>query len=246
MLHPQPQEPARAPTTGAVGDAGRPLPRGPPPPTRPEAQQAPLSRGRDPAMPDGEAAPGGSQGITAARMSPPAQPRATAGSLTSRLSRRILAAAGSPSDPGQPAAGRAGAGPPRPGPPDLATEDVSQDLLDTDCRAEGHQRALTSAPVAPVARPPAPASQPLATQTQNGAEASAPPTGDHPPEGPTLDGCAVCRVCRFHDLLGLATLRGNVVAVDAGTTRTGMAMAGVVQSGPEAYQSQVASGVGTS
>ena len=126
-------------------------------------------------------------------MSPPAQPRATAGSRTSRLSRRILVAAGSPSDPGHPAAGRAGAGPPQPGPPDLATEDVSQDLLDTDCRAEGHQQALTSAPVAPVAQPPAPASQPLATQTHDGVEASAPPPGDHPPEGPTLDWCAVCR-----------------------------------------------------
>ena len=50
----------------------------------------------------------------------------------------------------------------------------------------------------------------------------------------------------FHDLPALATLRGNVVAVDAGTTQAGMAMAGVVQSGPEAYQAQVASGVGTS
>ena len=50
----------------------------------------------------------------------------------------------------------------------------------------------------------------------------------------------------FHDLPPLATLRGNVVAVDAGTAQAGMAMAGVVQSGPEAYQAQVASGVGTS
>ena len=50
----------------------------------------------------------------------------------------------------------------------------------------------------------------------------------------------------FHDLPALATLCGNVVAVDAGTTQMGMAMAGVVQSGPEAYQTQVASGVGTS
>ena len=51
---------------------------------------------------------------------------------------------------------------------------------------------------------------------------------------------------RFHDLPALATLRGNVVAVDAGTTQAGMAMAGVVRSRPEGYQAQVASGVGTS
>ena len=50
----------------------------------------------------------------------------------------------------------------------------------------------------------------------------------------------------FHDLPALVTLRGNVVAVDAGTTQAGMAMAGVVQSGPQACQAQVASGVGTS
>ena len=42
VLHPQPREPARAPTADAVGDAGHPLPPAPPPPpTRPEAQQAP-------------------------------------------------------------------------------------------------------------------------------------------------------------------------------------------------------------
>ena len=87
-------------------------------------------------------------------MSPPARPPAAAGSRTSQLSRRILAAAGLPSDPGQPAAGLAGAGPPRPGPSDVANADVSKDLLGTDCREEGHQRALTSAPVAPVAHPP--------------------------------------------------------------------------------------------
>ena len=50
----------------------------------------------------------------------------------------------------------------------------------------------------------------------------------------------------FHDLPALATLRGTVVAVDAGTTQAGMAMAGVAQSGPEAYRTHVASGVGTS
>ena len=129
-------------------------------------------------------------------MSPLARPRATAGGQPSRLSRRLLAVAGSPSDPGQLAAGRAGAGPPPARPPGFGNENISQDLLDTDTRAEGHQRALTSAPVAPVARPPAPVGQPLATPTHDGAEASAPPTGDHPPEGPTLDGCAVCRFWR--------------------------------------------------
>ena len=50
----------------------------------------------------------------------------------------------------------------------------------------------------------------------------------------------------FHDLPALATLRGSVVAVDAGATQAGMAMAGVVQSGRGEYQAQVASGVGTS
>ena len=50
----------------------------------------------------------------------------------------------------------------------------------------------------------------------------------------------------FHDQPALATLRGTIVAVDAGATRAGMAMAGVAQSGPTTYQSQVASGLGTS
>ena len=50
----------------------------------------------------------------------------------------------------------------------------------------------------------------------------------------------------FHDLPALATLRGTVVAVDAGATRAGMTMAGVAQSPPTTYQSRVASGVGTS
>ena len=50
----------------------------------------------------------------------------------------------------------------------------------------------------------------------------------------------------FHDLAALATLRGTIAAVNAGTTPAGMAMAGVAQSGQEAYQTHVASGVGTS
>ena len=50
----------------------------------------------------------------------------------------------------------------------------------------------------------------------------------------------------FHDLPALATLRGSVVAVDAGATQAGMAIAGVVQRGPGEYRAQVASGVGTS
>ena len=50
----------------------------------------------------------------------------------------------------------------------------------------------------------------------------------------------------FHNLLALATLRGTVAAVDAGTMQVGMAMAGVAQSGPEAYRTHVASGVGSS
>ena len=51
---------------------------------------------------------------------------------------------------------------------------------------------------------------------------------------------------RFHDLPALATLRGTIAAVDVGTTLAGMAMAGVAQSGHEAYRAHVASGVGTS
>ena len=50
----------------------------------------------------------------------------------------------------------------------------------------------------------------------------------------------------FHDLPVLASLRGTIAAVDAGTTPAGMAMAGVARSGPKAYQTHVASGVGTS
>ena len=91
----------------------------------------------------------------------------------------------------------ADAGPPRPGPPELTAEDVSQDLLNTVDRAEGHQRAPTSAPAAPMARPQAPASQPLAPLANDGTGASAPPAGDQPPEEPTLDWCAVCRFWRL-------------------------------------------------
>ena len=50
----------------------------------------------------------------------------------------------------------------------------------------------------------------------------------------------------FHELPALATLRGAIVAVDAGATPAGMAMAGVAQCGPGAYRTHVASGVGTS
>ena len=50
----------------------------------------------------------------------------------------------------------------------------------------------------------------------------------------------------FHDLPALATLRGIVVAVEAGATRGGMAVAGVAQNWPATYQAQVTSAVGTS
>ena len=50
----------------------------------------------------------------------------------------------------------------------------------------------------------------------------------------------------FHDLPALATLRGTIAAVYAGTTPAGMAMAGVTQCGHGAYQAHVASRVGTS
>ena len=191
VVHPRPQEPARAPTADAVGGAGRLLPRGPPP-----AQQTPISRERDPALPGGGAAPERSPVVTAAWVSPPARPRAAAKGRTSQLSRRVLAATGTPSDPGQPAAGHASAGPPRPGPSKVAAESVSQDLLGADCREEGHQQALASAPEAPAARPKAPAGNPMTAQAHDGAEASAPPTGGHPPEGPALDWCTVCRFWR--------------------------------------------------
>ena len=135
VVHPRPQEPARAPTADAVGGAGRPLPRGPPP-----AQQAPISRERDPALPGGGAAPERSPEVTAARVTPPARPRAAAKGRTSQLSRRILAATGTPSDPGQPAAGHASAGPPRPGPSDVATGPLGRRLPGGGPSASPRQR----------------------------------------------------------------------------------------------------------
>ena len=50
----------------------------------------------------------------------------------------------------------------------------------------------------------------------------------------------------FHDMPALATLRGTIAVVDAGTTPAGMAMAGVTQNGHGAYRTHMASGVGTS
>ena len=50
----------------------------------------------------------------------------------------------------------------------------------------------------------------------------------------------------FHDLPVLATLSGAIAAAHVGTTPAGMPMVGVAQSGQEAYQTHVASGVGTS
>ena len=49
----------------------------------------------------------------------------------------------------------------------------------------------------------------------------------------------------FHDPPALATLRVTIAALDAGATPAVMAMAGVGQSELEAYQTHVASGVGT-
>ena len=73
----------------------------------------------------GAAAPELRQGTAAGQMSPPAQPRVATDGRTSRLRRRIVAAAESPSGPDQPATAHAEAGPARPCPPDLAAEDVS-------------------------------------------------------------------------------------------------------------------------
>ena len=117
-------------------------------------------------------------------------------SRTSRLRRRILAAAGPPSGPDKPAPAHAEAGAPQPGPPEFVAEDVSQDLLDAGVRAVGPQQALANAPPAPVAHPPAPTDRPLAPQAQDGAGASAPLVGDSPPGEPTLDWCDVCRFWR--------------------------------------------------
>ena len=50
----------------------------------------------------------------------------------------------------------------------------------------------------------------------------------------------------FHHVPALATLHGTIAALDAGTTPAGMAMAGVPNNGHEAYQTHMASGVGTS
>ena len=50
----------------------------------------------------------------------------------------------------------------------------------------------------------------------------------------------------FGSMTYRAPLRRTIVAVDAGTTPAGMAMAGVAQRGLEAYETHVASGVGTS
>ena len=50
----------------------------------------------------------------------------------------------------------------------------------------------------------------------------------------------------FHDLPALAILHGTMAAVDTRTTLAGMAMAGVAHSRLKAYQTYVASSVGTS
>ena len=50
----------------------------------------------------------------------------------------------------------------------------------------------------------------------------------------------------FHGLPAPATLRGTIVAVDAGATLAGMAMAVFAQWGPGLYRAHVASWVGTS
>ena len=165
---------------------------------RPSERRAPAARGGD-RTPDRRdyrsrrSPPGSAPGPGRERRGPDDRRRYRSPSPDTR---RVLAATGTPGDPGQPAAGHAGAGPPRPGPSDVAAESVSQDLLGADCREEGHQQALASAPGAPAARPQAPAGNPVTAQTHDGAEASAPPTGGHPPEGPALDWCTVCRFWR--------------------------------------------------
>ena len=112
-------------------------------------------------------------------------------------------------------------------------------------------------------RAPTQGAPPLLPRYSGGTASRASPGLAHPPQGapwghgpfgatrpgdqpPKSAGPRDSQGVWFHDVPALATLRGNVVAVDAGTTQGAMAMARVVQSGPEAYQAQVASGVGTS
>ena len=49
----------------------------------------------------------------------------------------------------------------------------------------------------------------------------------------------------FHDLPSLATIRGAIVATDAGITHAGMVMALAYKGAPREYHTRVASGVGT-
>ena len=73
---------------------------------------------------------------------------------------------------------------------------MSQDLLDTGVHAVDPRPAHTDAPPAPVAHPPVPTDQPLATRAPEGAEASAPPARYSSPGEQTLDWCDVCRFWR--------------------------------------------------
>ena len=134
VLHTQPQVPSRAPMTNTIDDAARPLPLCSPHPARLTAHQAPPSREKGPMRPKGgAAAPELRQGLAATHMSPRARPRLATDGRTSQLCRRILAAAGSTRGPDQPAAAHAQAGPPRPGSPDLAAEDVLRGFRDVRC-----------------------------------------------------------------------------------------------------------------
>ena len=123
--------------------------------------------------PEGRAAaPELRQRPTAAQVSPPAQQRVATDSRTSRLRRRIQAAAGQPCGPDagrgsdRPATAHAEAGPPQHGPPKSTIVDMSQELLDTCVLAEDPRQALADAPPARVAHPPAPTNRPWPPRPQ--------------------------------------------------------------------------------
>ena len=50
----------------------------------------------------------------------------------------------------------------------------------------------------------------------------------------------------FHDLPPLATIRGAIMATDAGTTPVGMTMVIAYERAPGEYATETASGIGTS
>ena len=196
VQHAQAQPPPRVPTADAADDTARPLPQSPPPPARPMAQQVPPPPAPG-AGPEGRAAaPELRQALATAHVSPPAQQRVAADSRTSRLRRRIPAAAGPPSGPDtgcgsdKPATAHAEAR--APGVHGCGHVPGS---LGHRCPCDGPASGSRRPPT-PVAHQPAPTDRALAPQAPKGAGASATPAGDSPPGEPTVDWCDVCRLWR--------------------------------------------------